>query len=176
MKKFIVAVFALCFAFSMQAQKLDLGVKVGANFSNLSDAGSLNFKNKTGLTAGAFLSVGSGKFAVQPELLYSQQGAKTDLGDFDLDYITVPVMFKFYLIENLLNIQAGPQFGFVTNSSLKDQIETKDFEFSGTVGAGLELPLGFRVDARYNHGFTDVVEDGSAKNGVFSLAVGYSFL
>lgn len=176
MRKFIVAIFVMCFAFSMQAQKLDLGLKIGANFSNLSDASHLNFKNKTGLVAGAFLSIGSGKFAVQPELLYSQQGAKTDLGDFDLDYITVPVMFKFYIIENLLNVQAGPQFGFLTHHSLAEQLETKDFDFSGTVGAGLELPLGIRVDARYNLGFTEVADGAKAKNGVFSVALGYSFL
>src|SRR5690625_2517532 len=87
MKKLIVVIFALGLAFNMQAQKVDLGLKLGANFSNVSDAGGLNFKNKTGLVAGAFLSIGTSKFAVQPEVLYSQQGAKTDFGSFDLDYV-----------------------------------------------------------------------------------------
>jgi len=174
MKKLILGIFVSFFAFSMQAQKIDLGVKLGANFSNMSDVSGVKLKNKTGLVAGAFVAIGTDKFAVQPELLYSQQGAKTDLGNFDLDYVNVPIMFKYYLVGNLLNVQVGPQFGFLTSQSLKDQVDTKDFDFSGAAGLGLDLPLGFRVDARYNFGLTKVAED--SKTGVFSLAVGYSFL
>lgn len=175
MKKVILSFLVLLFAVSTQAQKLDLGLKIGANFSKLSDVGESGLKGKTGLVAGAFVSIGTSKFAVQPELLYSQQGAKTDFGDFDMDYVNVPIMVKFYIIPNLLNIQAGPQFGFLTHESLADQVEAKDFDFSGAVGAGIDLPLGFRADARYNFGLTDVTEDGG-KNGVFTIAVGYSFL
>ena len=174
MKKLFLGICLLFFAFNVQAQKIDLGVKLGANFSNMSDVSGVKLKNKTGLVAGAFLSVGTEKFAVQPEILYSQQGAKTDLGSFDLDYINVPIMFKYYLVGNLLNVQAGPQFGFLTHQSLKDQVSTKDFDFSGAAGLGLDLPFGIRVDARYNFGLTKAAED--AKTGVFSLALGYSFL
>ncbi len=174
MKKLLLGICLAFFAFSAQAQKIDLGVKLGANFSNMSDVSGVKLKNKTGLVAGAFVSIGAGKFAVQPELLYSQQGAKSDIGGFDLDYINVPVMFKYYLIGNLFNVQVGPQFGFLTHQSLKDQVSAKDFDFSGAAGLGLDLPLGFRVDARYNFGLTKAAED--AKTGVFSLALGYSFL
>src|SRR5699024_6712488 len=124
----------------------------------------------------AFAAIGFNNWAIQPEVLYSQQGAKTDFGDFDLDYVTVPVMFKFYVIGHTLNIQAGPQFGFLTHQSLKDQIDAKDVDINGAVGLGLDLPLGFRLDGRYNFGFSDALENTNGKNGVFSIAVGYTFL
>ncbi len=179
MKKLLfvgLVAFMGLFSLNTQAQSLDLGVKVGANFANISDASNLD--SKTGLLAGAFVAVNFDHWGLQPELLYSQQGAKTDLGDFDLDYITVPVMFKYYLIGNVLNLQVGPQFGFVVNDnapSVGDQLKTKDFDMSGAVGAGLELPLGFQLTARYHFGLTDVANN-LGKNNVFSVALGYSFL
>jgi len=117
---------------------------------------------------------------LQPELLYSQQGAEFNAGKFDLDYVNIPVVLKLYLIQGL-NLQVGPQFGFVVNDDItvqgiEGQVKTNDFDFSGVVGAGYDLPLGLRIDARYNFGLSDVIESESWKNGVFSLALGYSFL
>ncbi len=174
MKKLILSVFILCFAFGAQAQSIDLGIKVGANFAKISDA-SVDLSNKTGLLAGAFVSIGFNKWAIQPEILYSQQGAKTDLEDFDLDYVNIPIMFKYYIIGNVLNIQVGPQFGFLAHQSIKDQVDAKDYDLSGAVGAGVDLPFGLRISARYHFGFTDVANN-IGKNNVVSVAVGYSFL
>lgn len=176
MKKLILTAFIACLAFGVQAQSFDIGIKAGANFSKLNDLKKDGLSSKTGIVAGAFATVGLGNFAIQPEVLYSQEGAKTDLGDFDLDYVNVPVLLKYYLIGNVLNVYAGPQFGFLTSHSLKNQIESKDFDFTGAVGVGVDLPLGFKIDGRYNHGFTKVTKDADGKNGVFTLALGYSFM
>lgn len=182
MKKLILSAFILCFAFGAQAQEVDFGIKVGANFANINDAKNIDLSSKTGLTAGIFLGLKYNKFAIQPEVLYSQQGGDSDFGGFDLDYINVPVMLKYYLIGNLLNIQAGPQFGFVVNDDFPskddagDQIKANSFDFSAAVGAGLDLPFGLSVDARYNFGVTEISDQTGGKNGVFSIAVGYSFL
>lgn len=177
MKKLILLVIVAFTATQINAQGIDLGIKAGANFSTFHDASGLD--NKTGLLVGAFAAVKfNDKFAIQPEILYSQQGADSDLGDFDLDYINVPVMFKYKLI-GPLNVQVGPQFGFLVNDDapgVEDQIKSKSFDLSGVAGLGLDLPLGLRVDARYNFGFTDVYDDIDGKNGAFSLAVGFSFL
>src|SRR5699024_4345130 len=124
MKKFILSAVIICFtlfSYQSKAQEIDLGVKVGANYANLSDASHVS--NKTGLVAGAFLGLKFNKVGIQPELLYSQQGADSDFGDFDLDYINIPIMIKYYLIGNFLNIQAGPQFGFVVNDDLPSASE-----------------------------------------------------
>lgn len=175
MKKLILGVFAVFFAITSYAQGIDFGIKAGANFSTLTDATGL--KNKTGFHGGLFLGLKfNDKIALQPELLYSQQGAEFDMGKIDLNYINVPVVVKYYLVQGL-NIQMGPQFGFVVDDNISNAIfEAEDFDVSGVIGAGYDFPFGIRLDARYNFGFTDVVKDTGSKNGVFSIALGYSFL
>lgn len=180
MKRITLVLFATFFTITTYGQGIDFGVKAGANFSTITDASG--FDNKTGFHAGIFLGLKlNDEIALQPELLYSQQGAEFNAGKFDLDYVNIPVVVKIYLVQGL-NFQLGPQFGFVVNEDIRFsgigvlQAKNKDFDFSAIVGAGYDLPLGFRVDARYNFGFTDVIETESWKNGVFSLALGYSFL
>src|SRR5699024_12002547 len=115
----------------------------------------------------AFAAVKFQKVAVQADLLYSQQGAKFKFGKFDLDYVNVPIVVKYYLIQGL-NVQAGPQFGFLVNDDVSAG-EAKDMDISGVAGLGYDLPFGIRVDARYNFGFTDVskVAGGGGKNSVY---------
>ncbi|SHI98090.1 Outer membrane protein beta-barrel domain-containing protein [Mesonia phycicola] len=180
-KKIVFVCILSVMGITSQAQELDFGLKAGVNFAELTDADDLD--NRTALLAGAFVGLKfNDKFAIQPEILYSQQGGDSDFGDYHIDYINIPVIFKFYLIGDVLNVQAGPQFGFVANDdfpefeNIEDQIEAKSFDMSAAVGAGLDLPFGVRVDARYNFGVTDAIENTDAKNGVFSIAVGYSFL
>lgn len=183
MKKLIVAVITLFIGTTAFSQEIDLGIKAGANFANISDASGLS--NKTGFQAGIFGGVKfTDKVGIQADLLYSQQGAEFDAGEFDLTYVNVPVVLKYYLIQGL-NIQAGPQFGFIVDDDivvdLGDVIadaKAENFDLSGVVGTGYDFPFGVRLDARYNFGLTDVskVNGLDGKNSVFSLALGYSFL
>ncbi len=182
MKKLIVIVVTLFIGTTAFCQDLDFGVKAGANFANISDASGLS--NKTGFQAGLFAGVKfTDNLGVQADLLYSQQGAKFDAGDFDLSYINVPVVMKVYLVQGL-NLQAGPQFGFIVNDNLPEVIggdedyNAEKTDVSGVVGAGYDFPFGVRLDARYNFGFSDVSKNfgGNNKNNVFSVALGYSFL
>ena len=183
MKKLVLLVMALGMFSYTQAQEFDLGIKAGVNFSQLQDAANFETDSRTGLVAGAFVGLKlNDRFAIQPEILYSQQGGDSDFGDYHIDYVNIPVIFKIHLIGDVLNIQAGPQFGFVANDDfpefegIESQVEAESFDMSAAVGAGLDLPFGLRVDARYNLGFTETIENTDAKNGVFSLALGYSFL
>lgn len=182
MKKLMLSILAVAFSASVFSQGIDLGVKVGANFSTINDA--VNVKNKTGLLFGAFAGVKfTSKLGIQSELLYSQQGAEFEgLGDVNLNYVNLPVFAKIYLVKGL-NIQAGPQFGFVVDDNvskvfkeINSSIKAKDFDVSGLIGLGYDLPVGVRIDARYNFGLTETIDGGDGKNGVFSLALGYSFL
>ncbi len=185
MKKLFFAVCITLIGSTAFAQDLDLGIKAGVNFANISDV-DVDLSNRTGFQAGIFAGVKFGeKVGLQADMLYSQQGAEFDGGEFDLSYINVPVVLKYYLV-NGLNIQAGPQFGFVVDDKITfevfDDISTKakaeDFDLSGVVGAGYDFPFGVRLDARYNFGLTDVSKEKGVegKNSVFSLALGYSFL
>jgi hypothetical protein len=182
MKKLIVGVLMLFIGTAAISQELDLGVKAGVNFANISDVDNLS--SKTGFQAGIFAGIKfTDKVGVQADVLYSQQGAEFDFGKFDVNYINIPIVLKYYLVQGL-NVQAGPQFGFVLDDdiyndsfgvhSVEENAEKSDV--SAVVGAGYDFPFGIRLDARYNFGFTDVLKEGKSKNNVFSVALGYSFL
>lgn len=177
MKKLLVAVVALFMGTTVFSQSLDLGIKLGANFATISGAVD-GLSNKTGFHAGVFGGVKFTNVGIQADILYSQQGAKLKGGDFDLSYVNVPVVVKYYIFKGL-NLQAGPQFGFIVDDKIStlgsSLANAESFDLSGIVGAGYDL-LGIRFDARYNFGLTDVVDGAKSKNNVFSLALGYSFL
>lgn len=185
MKK-LALFFTLCFiATAASAQGLDFGVKAGVNFANITDATGLD--NRTGFVAGVFIGGKlNDKIGIQADVLYSQQGAEFDLGNFDLNYVNVPIVLKYYLSDSF-NLQLGPQFGVLldqeTNvvSETIDDIATNDFDLSGVVGLGFDFPMGIRIEGRYNFGLSDVPDEPSidfdkGKNSVVTLSLGYSFL
>ncbi|MDP2685791.1 MAG: porin family protein [Aequorivita sp.] len=184
MKKLIVVVIAIFIGTTAFSQEIDLGIKAGANFANISDVDDLS--SKTGFQAGIFAGIKfTDKVGVQADILYSQQGAEFDSGKFDLNYINVPVVLKYYLVQGL-NVQAGPQFGFILDDDIYvDAFGTNSIDanaektdVSAVIGAGYDFPFGVRLDARYNFGLTEVskTDNFEGKNNVFSIALGYTFL
>lgn len=178
MKKLSLLVLAIVFSVQSFSQGLDFGIKAGMNFANITDATGLT--NKTGFVVGVFAGVKlNDKLGVQGDLLYSQQGAEFDGGEIDLNYVIIPVVIKYYITESL-NLQAGPQFGFVVDDNIKEVFngisEAESFDLSAVIGAGFEFPFGIRVSGRYNIGLTDIMKLGDGKNAVATVAVGYSFL
>ena len=174
MKKIIFLSLIVLFTTKSLSQGVDLGIKVGANFATLTELP--NVDTRTGLNFGAFFTIKfNDKIAIQGDVLYSQQGAEFDLDKVDLDYVNVPIVFKYYLVKRL-NLHVGPQFGFLVSDFDASEFEDsyKSTDVSGVVGLGLDLPLGFRVDGRYNFGLTEFLPD--VKNNVFSLSVGWTLL
>jgi hypothetical protein len=165
-------------------------IESGASL-NTSESPGMNYKNRTGFHAGAFALFKFTKIGIQPEVVFSQQGStvKVNTKEFDANYsyVNIPVMLKLYTIAGL-NIQAGPQFGFVaskddeylaelkkTNPDIKSSI--KDSDVSLGIGIGWDLPFGLMIDGRYNLGLTDNSDGaGSVKNQVWQFSIGYKFL
>jgi len=188
MKNLFVTIIALFMGITSFSQDLSLGVKGGVNFSNIRELKSFNLQAKTGFTAGVFVGIKfSGKIGVQADLLYSQQGAKFNEGDFDLTYVNIPVVLKYYLVdEQGFNVQVGPQFGFLVDDNINNLVnnivnkaEANENDLSGVIGVGYDSPYGIFIDARYNLGFSDVSDDTKLKGGknkYISLSLGYSFL
>jgi hypothetical protein len=200
MKKSMIVMFVCLLGFSTMAVsqvQFALGVKAGPNFANIdtkADVGE-NYKNRTGFHGGAFALIKLTKIGIQPEILFSQQGSTVKINSQDFDanysYVNIPVILKLYLIGGL-NLQAGPQFGFVTNAEqdvldfqsgavttedIKDQL--KGMDLSAALGLGWDLPFGLTLDARYNLGLSDISDfEGSqtAKNQVFQLSVGFKLI
>jgi hypothetical protein len=193
-KLFLIAVLAVTFSAASAQIQVALGLKAGPNFAKIdTKADALTtYKGRTGFHGGAFINVKFTKVAIQPEILFSQQGSTVKINsknyDQNFNYINIPVMVKLYLAAGL-NLQLGPQIGFVslaeaptydqvnqqwTVQDVKDQL--KKYDLSAAMGAGWDLPFGLTLDARYNLGLSKInnkSSDPATKNQVFQVSVGY---
>ena len=135
---------------SAQAQRVRLGLRAGANYSNL--AGNLKnqdtYNNKIGFLGGVILNVpvtSDGFFSVQPELLYSQKGFENKPtaysvlgipgttqkreGSVNYNYLDVPVLLK--VRASGLVFEAGPQYSYLLSANNKTTTTTTP-PFGGT--------------------------------------------
>jgi hypothetical protein len=173
---FVSVVFA-------QSSPVEFGLKAGANLSALKTNDQLS-DHRTGYYFGGLAHVHLSKaFAVQPEVVYSSQGAEyRSKSKTKLNYINVPVMGQ-YMFGNGLRLQTGPQVGFLTTAKSKGGDEEtsvkssmKNTDFSWAFGASYLTKLGLGLDARYNLGLTDISKTASdLKNRVWQLGLFYQF-
>lgn len=177
--------------------QLAVGVKAGPNFANLKTDASANenYKNRTGFHGGAFVLIKATKIGIQPEVIFSQQGSKVEINsqnfESNFSYLNIPIIIKLYTVAGI-NLQAGPQFGFVTSAKtpiqnqlgvytvedVKNRMNNSDI--TAAIGLGWDLPFGLTIDARYNLGLSKIYKDApptqqtkDAKNQVFQFSVGY---
>lgn len=155
---------------------VSLGLKGGLNFASVNTTNATTaYNSRTGYHVGAFANFKFTKLAIQPEIIYSVQGADAASGNLETGYINIPVLLKFYLVGGL-NLQAGPQFGFLSSATsggvdIKSYLESSDISVG--LGAGFDISK-FVIDARYNLGISDVDKASTeAKNQVFQLSVGF---
>lgn len=195
MKKllFITAVVILSFT-TAQSQELRLGAKLGLNVASLGGdsygVGSLG--SRTSFHIGGLAEIPlMGKFALQPEILYSSEGSDWSFGSAEdnlkLDYIRVPVLAKYYIIEGL-SAEAGPVFGVLVGAKSDEDDDIKDnyktFDAAFGIGATYRLNMGVFFSLRYNKGLLNVNEkyeengvtyDYKNQSNVFQVSAGYSF-
>ena len=179
MRKILFLLAAFAGSFAMQAQGIDFGIKAGANFANFN--GDIDSEGITNFHAGGVVELNLvPMFSIQGEALYSSQGATYKdtafdiAADLNLDYISVPVMAKFYVLPEKLSLMAGPQFSFLV-SEAEESFEAQSFDMAAAGGVELKIIAGLFAQARYTIGLTDVYEDIDSKNAVFQLSVGYMF-
>ena len=89
------------------------------------------------------------------------------------------------MINDGFRLQTGPQLGFLVGAESKVgdvEVDQKDnystIDFSWTFGAGYLFPSGFGVDARYNHGISNIsdVNAVEVRNRVFQFGLFYQFM
>ena len=172
---------------AVYAQEITIGAKAGLNFATLQPDLS-DPATRTSLHLGGMAEISINEmFSIQPELLYSAQGAKDKSDDdevFKLSYLSLPIMVKYYVMEGL-SIEAGPQIGFLLSAEVEDDGETYDLkddtkglDFGFSIGAGYKLESGLNFGLRYYLGsdVNDISEDSDQfKNRVFQISVGYFF-
>ena len=202
MRKLFLLTAVLVMFSAVQAENGGFGLKAGLNLASLNGddiEGDVN--SRVGLYAGAFYEYFlSEQFSIQPELLYSMQGATgEESGNIEgmsysaestlkLDYINVPVMAKYYPMPQLF-LQAGPQFGFNISAKSKYEVtingemesdegdleDMKSLELGLGFGAGYKFLNNAGVEARYVIGLSIVAEDADVKNSVFQVGLFYGF-
>lgn len=175
MKKILLsAVAVMAFGVAAQAQSEDMkfGVKAGLNLTNFT--GDADTDGATSFYVGGLVDLPvSGNFHVQPELLYSMEGADKA----SLSYLRIPIMAKYYVMEGL-SLQAGPEVAFKVAAEDDAMDETtKSLDFGIGAGVGYELPMGLMFDVRYNLGMSNVsdVDGVDMKNTGIQLGLGYRF-
>ena len=181
MKKTIllVAILLVALAPNAQAQLLQIGIKGGLNYANINGA-EVQTDAITSYHAGLVAEIKLlDKFAIQPELLYSTQGAtyKTALGDFknELGYIAIPVLAKIYL-NNSLSLEMGPQASFLLSEKNNfDVSNSNTFDFSVAAGLGLKVTKNIFLQGRYVLGLTDISPNAQSKNAVLQFSAGLLF-
>lgn len=193
----VIAMLIMSTTFISAQEYVYFGVKGGVNFSSFSGDGYESFedpKERTAYHLGLLAEIPLGeRFSIQPEVLYSAQGydiASLDDADdieFQLDYINVPILAKFYLF-NRFSIEAGPQIGFLVNEEVDfnpgddggdvnlDDDQFKSVDFGVGLGASYKIS-NFFISGRYNLGLSDIYdqEGVDAKNSVIQAGVGIMF-
>lgn len=187
MKKFLLMAAVLMTSMAASAQnevgKITIAPTVGINFSNMSGDVEGN-KMKIGPVFGAVAEYGlMEKLGLSAGVLYSMQGYKGEYSAYGatakwttkMDYLNVPILANYYVV-NGLAVKAGLQPAFLLSAKNDDKDikdKCKSFELSIPVGVSYEFS-DFVIDARYNIPLTKVNDgDGSMKNSVIQLTVGY---
>jgi len=182
MKKLLLSTIITLLALSSFAQlKFAAGLKGGVNFSSLNISNS-NASGKTGYHAGCFAQFRFSKIAIQPEMIFSQQGSEIDIDSvLKSSYINFPLMIKIYLAAGV-NLHLGPQFGFLNKAQLNGR-DIKGFfknaDISAGFGVGWDAPFGLMCEARYNLGLTDNSDfyySYQGKNQVFQVSIGFKII
>ncbi|HZF64434.1 MAG TPA: porin family protein [Chitinophagaceae bacterium] len=185
------------------AQKVTFGIDAGVNlatldFKEVSPAPNTNMK--TSFHGGFMVDIPvSSTVHLVPSLLYSAQGTKFSVnagvggtvnGEMDLHYIYLaPAKLQLHSPGGFM-FETGPQVGYLIKANqevgnseqdIKDQLKKLDVLWGA--GIGYMTRVGFGIHARYNYGFSNVLNaeddnnqmDGKARNRVVQIGLAYHF-
>jgi hypothetical protein len=180
------------------AQDHNWGVKGGLTMATLStdDETNPDLKYRFGFIAGGFYTWPIGeRFEVQPEALFSQQGASVSEQGVDatikLDYVTVPILarYRFAPRGHGLVVYGGPSIGFKVSAKATAKFGSEDIKTDisddiETIDAGIAAGAAYEsgrmsIEGRYTFGLTDIGkvpdESGKTKHRVIGILVGVRF-
>ena len=173
-KAILLAVLLILGIGTSQAQLLKFGVKGGLNFANYTggDVEGYDFKTITSYHAGVVAEIKLFEnFALQPELLYSTQGSK----NLKLEYLSVPVLLKFYMVSDTFSFELGPQFSVLINDDAPKTFDSKTADLATVFGLGYNLTDTIFVQGRYVYGVSEISKNAEIKNRVIQFSVGLRF-
>ncbi|QYJ67987.1 porin family protein [Flavobacterium litorale] len=209
MKKIILSLFALiAFTTTLQAQRggnVEFSIAGGVNFSNVN-----SYFNNADFNTGYNFQGGidfyfSEYWSIKAKAIYDSKGWDNDLiviesrdrgrpsgtylTDFELDYITVPLMANFHFgYDNNWYINFGPYVGFLLDARATafDTDVMQDFEDTDVgiaFGLGVKIPVNeyfkFFIEFDGQSGFTDIFERNNrpdVNNYRGAINVGLNFM
>jgi hypothetical protein len=143
------------------------GLKAGASVSNFR-GGDSDFSANWGPMGGIYGRIGiSDFFTLQPELLYSMQGARFNGQQQNqivdrLSYINLPILGQFWLAPGF-NVHIGPYAGVLLDVWTQGRADVDvaadylGWDWGGAAGLEYELPFGLNFGVRYNIGLRNIV-------------------
>jgi Outer membrane protein beta-barrel domain len=185
MKKLLLSLTIALISFATAQAQSGLGVRGGANFSNLS--GDLKdesrYENKVGFHAGLTYNIPivDQFFSIQPELLYSNKGFKyedTQLelptgsfrreGNMNYNYLELPVLAR--IKAGPIYFEAGPQASYLlsVNNNIKEYVNNERTSSATTEidkGDIKDFELGYAAGIGITSGMLSV---GVRYNGSFT--------
>lgn len=167
---------------------LKIGVKAGLNVGYFEGGDTGGRSSRRGWSAGLFANLSLfGKWSLQPEVLYTQKGAKIPGHDeleeiittVELNYFEIPVLMKYSMNrENPISpyLLVGPAFGFISSSRTTYETIVQGIPLAGSeknynqrpidlglvLGAGIDFKLGPKqviFDIRCTKGLRSVWEN-----------------
>lgn len=160
---------------------------------------------KPGLALGVYANIpfaGNDVVSLNPELFYSQLGAKYESDDGNVEFnrnlhfIELPVLLKFNIVP-AFHVLAGPSVSYLVSgkdkfegegtvlgididSESEQELDMDDFNrasIGGVIGLGFDAAENLKVFGKYGLGFTSLYKDDDieAFNSNIQVGVGYSF-
>ncbi len=188
MKKTIIFAATFFLLAGAKAQHTHFGIKGGLNASELHFNNDTKLNTKIGFHAGLLAHIHASKnWAIQPEVIYSLEGAKGKIGgaeyNYNLNYLNVPVLLQ-YMFDNGFRIEGGPQIGFLLSAQTKTgdiSVANKNYKstaFSIPLGLGYLTHTGLGFDARYVFGLSNISDNNNGttvQSNVFQFGIFYQF-
>ncbi len=178
MKKVLLSLVVIATTVLASQAQVSYGAKAGANLYNFSGDDAEGLDSKIGFNVGGFVNIPvSETFSVQPELVFSAEGAKASEGDgtLNLNYLNIPIMLQ-YNTPSGFYAEAGPQIGLLMSAKAKLDGESEDIKDSFK-GTNISVGVGLGFGARYNLGLGNILDSdgGDLKLGGFQLGVSFKF-
>ncbi|MDR6369939.1 hypothetical protein J2795_001518 [Chryseobacterium bernardetii] len=156
------------------APSVRFGIKAGFNGSTFSRGERNEVDNSEKVKAGSYIGVFANiplaeKFSIQPELLFSQLGSKTEdifihhsensytkqeyTYKTNLNYLTLPVMVQYHILPQLY-VEAGPEFGLLLGGKIegdgRNEIRYNDTTSTSTESFDNKIPM--KLYNKFNFG------------------------
>lgn len=155
-------------AITVNAQKLHVYAKAGANFTKI-DGKEFNDEYKTGFHVGGAVEIGISKsISLQPELYYSElktisinsvitPGFNVN-NEVKLNYLSIPLLLKINATK-VLSLHVGPEYSILVNNDEdlltngKEAFKSGNFSMIGGVQINLS---NINIYGRYNVGLSSI--------------------